>query len=80
MQIVEEEEHNNEENRRLYSNFIYSLKTEVSRKTYLKCLKYYMKFLGVHTFKDLVDKPQKIIESDIKEYLVYLTDHKEDII
>ena len=57
----------------LYSNFIYSFKTEVTRKNYLINLKYYMKFLGVETLKDLIkDKPQKIIESDIKAYLVYL--------
>jgi len=73
MQIVEEEQeggkkshnlnttnNNDEENRILYSNFIYSLKTEVSRKTYFKYLRYYMKFLGVNTLKDLVGKPQKI--------------------
>ena len=39
-----------------------------------------MKFLGVETFKELIDiktKPQKIIESDIKEYLVYLERQKK---
>jgi integrase len=36
-----------------------------------------MKFLGINTFKDLVDKPQKIIESDIKAYLVYLRTKKK---
>ncbi|MGE0243605.1 MAG: hypothetical protein AB7P56_06725 [Nitrososphaeraceae archaeon] len=51
---------------KLYSNFIYAIKTENTRKLYIKCLKYYMKFLGVNTLKEIVDKPQKIIESDIK--------------
>lgn len=37
----------NKEENRLYSNFVHSIKTEVSRQTYIKCLKYYMKFLGV---------------------------------
>ena len=70
---------NNREENRLYSNFIYSLKTEVSRQMYIKCLKYYMKFLGVKTLRELVsnDKPQKIIESDIKEYLIYLRHQKK---
>jgi integrase len=43
-------------------------------------LKYYMKFLGVTTLRELVDpenKPQKIIESDIKAYLVYLRNEKK---
>ncbi|MDF2737566.1 MAG: site-specific recombinase XerD, partial [Nitrososphaeraceae archaeon] len=37
-----------------------------------------MKFLNIKSFKDLiVDKPQKIIESDIKAYLVYLRNQKK---
>ena len=39
-----------------------------------------MKFLGVKTLRELIgdkeNKPQKIIESDIKEYLVYLRTKK----
>jgi hypothetical protein len=51
---------NDKEDNRLYSKFIYSIKTEVSRQMYLKCLKYYMKFLDVNTLKELIaDKPQK---------------------
>ena len=81
-ELVPQDLQENEENSKLFSNFIYSLKTEVTRQMYIKCLKYYMKFLGVNTLKDLIaeDKPQKIIESDIKAYLVYLTNQKEDII
>ena len=37
-----------------------------------------MEFLGVKTFQELIEnKPQKIIESDIKEYLVYLRNKKK---
>lgn len=69
---------NDREEKILYSDFIYSIKTEVSRQTYVKCLKYYMKFLGVNTLKDLIDKkPQKIIESEIKAYLIYLRNQKK---
>jgi hypothetical protein len=72
MQILKESED------KLYTNFIYSIKTEVTRQNYLKLLKYYMKFLGVKTFRELIkDKPQKIIESDIKAYLVYLRNQKK---
>ena len=53
---------------KLYNNFIYSLKSEVTKERYLINLKYYMKFLGVTTLRELVNKPQKIIESDIKKY------------
>ena len=62
---------------KLYNNFIYSLKSEVTKERYLTNLKYYMKFLGTTTLSELVNKPQKIIESDIKEYLVYLRYQKK---
>jgi len=69
----------NEQDHKLYANFIHSIKSQVTREHYWKNLKYYMKFLGVKTLRELVDtknKPQKIIESDIKEYLVYLRTKK----
>jgi hypothetical protein len=75
---INNDSNNDKEENRLYSNYIYSIKTEVSRQTYVKCLKYYMKFLGVNTLKELiVDKPQKIIEANIKEYLIYLRNQKK---
>ncbi|HEX7256501.1 MAG TPA: hypothetical protein VF242_00450, partial [Nitrososphaeraceae archaeon] len=70
-------------NDRLYSNFIYSIKTQITRKTYLNFLKYYMDFLGAKNLRELLvvvdtgeNKSQKIIESDIKAYLVYLRTKK----
>ena len=57
---------------KLYRNFIYSIKTRATRENYLKFLQYYMKFLDIKNLRELIEKPQKIIESDIKEYLVYL--------
>jgi hypothetical protein len=45
---------------KLYKSFIYSLKSEVTKEKYLKNLKYYMKFLGVTTLRELVNKPQKL--------------------
>ena len=62
---------------KLNNNFIYSLKSEVTKEKFLKNLKYYMKILGIKTLRELVNKPQKIIESDIKEYLVYLRNQKK---
>jgi integrase len=74
MQILKD----SDEDKLLYTNFIYSLRTEVTRQKYLTNLKYYMKFLGVTTLRELVEgKPQKIIESDIKAYLVYLRNEKK---
>jgi site-specific recombinase XerD len=62
----------------LYTSFIYSIRSEVTRQIYVRCLKYYMKFLGINNLGELVEgKPQKIIESDIKAYLVYLRKQKK---
>ena len=84
MQIVDttdsiDNNNDDKEEKKLYSNFIYTIKTEVSIKLFVRCLKYYMKFLGVSTLRELVsnDKPQKIIESDIKDYLIYLRNQKK---
>lgn len=71
MQILKDSED------KIYTNFIYSYKTEVTRKNSMTTLKYYMNFLGVTTLRELVEKPQKIIESDIKAYLVYLRNKKK---
>lgn len=71
MQILKDSED------KIYTNFIYSFKTEVTRKNSMSILKYYMNFLGVTTLRELVEKPQKIIESDIKTYLVYLRNKKK---
>ncbi len=69
---------NDSNDKTYHNNFIYSYRTDVTRKTSLLVLKYYMNFLGVTTLSELVDnKPQKIIESDIKAYLVYLRNEKK---
>ena len=66
-----------EKNDELYKNFIYSIKTEVSKQMYIKCLKYYMNFLNVTSLNELIVTPQKLIEADIKDYLVYLRTQKK---
>jgi integrase len=72
MQVLNDSQQN-EKDKKYYNNFVYSYKTEVTRKNSLLILKYYMKFLGVTTLRELVEnKSQQIIEADIKAYLVYL--------
>ena len=71
---------NSDEDKIYYNNFVYSYKTEITRKNSFTILKYFMKFLGVKTLRELVDnkkKSQQIIESDIKAYLVYLRNEKK---
>ena len=71
MQILKDSED------KIYTNFIYSFKTEVTRKNSMSILKYYMNFLGITTLRELVEKSQKVIESDIKAYLVFLRNKKK---
>jgi len=47
------------EDDKFYNNFIYSLKSKVTKERYLTNLKYFMKFLGITTLRELVNKPQK---------------------
>ena len=78
-QILNDSGSNNRRDEEKYhNNFIYSFKTEVTRKNSMSILKYYMNFLGVTSLKELVEnKPQQIIESDIRAYLVYLRNEKK---
>jgi integrase len=77
MQKQQQESLSINNNDRLYRNFIHSLRTQSTRSSYLSNLRYYMEFLNVKTLKELIDKPQKIIEADIKDYLVYLRNEKK---
>lgn len=71
MQILKDSE------AKLYTNFIYSIKTQITRETYLTNWKYYIKFLSVKTFRELIENKSQIIESDIKENLVYLRNQRK---
>jgi hypothetical protein len=56
MQILKDSDsNNNDKDKKYYNNFLYSYKTEVTRKNSLSILKYYMKLLGVKTLRALVD-------------------------
>jgi hypothetical protein len=50
---------NNSEDKIYYNNFVYSYKTEITRKNSFTILKYFMKFLGVKTLRELVDNKKK---------------------
>lgn len=71
MQILKDSE------AKLYTNFIYSIKTQITRETYLTNWKYYIKFLSVKTFRELIENKSQIIESDIKENLVYFRNQRK---
>ena len=56
-----------------YTNFVNALKSKSTKLDYTQRLKYFMDFLHVKQYHQLVEnKDKKTIENDIKSFLVYL--------
>src|SRR5215213_8541911 len=55
-----------------YFNFINSLKSPNTKTTYIQCLKQYMNYHKVKAVDDLLIGDQRLIQSNIIEYLVSL--------
>ncbi|MDR4512611.1 MAG: site-specific integrase [Nitrososphaeraceae archaeon] len=71
----EEQEHQNQKDQYYYSNFINSLKSKDTKTVYVKRVGYFMTFLGIKEgkYSRLVEGlDKKIIEDNIKSFLVYL--------
>jgi hypothetical protein len=55
-----------------YFNFINSLKSPNTKTTYIQCLKQYMQYRKVKTVDELLIGDQRLLQSNIIEYLVSL--------
>ena len=70
----------NDRNEILYRNFINALKSKTTKEDYTRRLKYFLEFLGYPDgqYSAMVDpnKDKKMIESDIKSFLVFLREKK----
>lgn len=55
-----------------YFNFINSLKSPNTKTTYIQCLKQYMQHRKVNTVDELLIGDQRLLQSNIIEYLVSL--------
>lgn len=55
-----------------YFNFINSLKSPNTKTTYIQCLKQYMQYRKAKTVDELLIGDQRLIQSNIIEYLVSL--------
>ena len=80
-QLEQEEEQLTQEDEFLYKNFINTLKAKNTKEDYTRRLKYFLEFLGVKNGRKCsvsVDpnKDKKMIESDIKAFLVFLRQEK----
>jgi integrase len=71
---------NNDKNEILYRNFINALKSKTTKEDYTRRLKYFLEFLGYldGQYSAMVDpnKDKKMIEADIKSFLVFLREKK----
>ena len=80
-QEQEEASNNNKQNEFLYRNFVNAIKSKTTKSDYTRRLKYLIEFLGGSDPSDysiLLDskKDKKMIEADIKSFLVFLREKK----
>lgn len=78
----QEKEKQEHQNQLLYDNLINSLKTKNTKANYIRGLRYFLEFLGDKTGKNyslLLDpgKDRKMLEADIKAFLVHLRQKKK---
>lgn len=76
----ESNNNNNDKDEILYRNFINALKSKTTKEDYTRRLKYFLEFLGYSDgqYSAMLDpnKDKKMIESDIKSFLVFLREKK----
>ena len=60
-----------------YSKFVNAIKSKSTKMDYTYRLKYFINFLNVKSYAELVEnKDKKTIENDIINYLIYLRKHR----
>src|SRR5215207_3705018 len=55
-----------------YHNFINTCRSATTQKSYRKSLEYFMKFLKVHNWDDLLESDPKIIQKNICDYIMFM--------
>src|SRR5215831_18994612 len=61
-----------------YKNFVNSLDSEDSKRTYLNSFPLFMKFCGVNTYQEMLDiQPIKKLEDLIRDYIIHLKTDKK---
>ena len=74
----EEEQSNNNSDDLYFSNFVNALKSKATKAEYTTRLSYFMDFLGVKSYADLIEnRDKKWIENNIKNFLVYLRNERK---
>jgi site-specific recombinase XerD len=60
-----------------FKNFVNSIVSKETRKAYIKWLGYFMNFINIKTFDELLSLDSKSIESRIRDFIIYLRDEKK---
>jgi site-specific recombinase XerD len=60
-----------------FKNFVNSIVSKETRKAYIKWLGYFMNFINIKTFDELLSLDTKSIESHIRDFIIYLRDEKK---
>jgi site-specific recombinase XerD len=60
-----------------FKNFVNSIVSKETRKAYIKWLGYFMNFINIKTFDELLSLDTKNIESHIRDFIIYLRDEKK---
>jgi site-specific recombinase XerD len=60
-----------------FKNFANSIVSTETRKAYIRWLGYFMNFINIKTFDELLSLDTKSIESHIRDFIIYLRDEKK---
>lgn len=52
--------------------FEHSIKSDHTRDSYLRCMKKFMRFVGVENFEQLLQSDQKAIQEKVEDYVIHL--------
>src|SRR2546421_9145341 len=60
-----------------FKNFANSIVSTETRKAYIRWLGYFMNFINIKMFDELLSLDSKSIESHIRDFIIYLRDEKK---
>jgi integrase len=58
----------------IYRNFVLSIRADKTRRDYIKALSYFMQYLQVNTYDELIKPDPKKIQANIIDFIIFLKD------
>jgi site-specific recombinase XerD len=69
--------HQQQQEGEAFKNFVNSIVSKESKKAYIRWLRYFMNFVNIKTYDELLQFDTKSIESHIRDFIIYLRDEKK---